>query len=103
LTPVDGRGNQENTGQIVTCVECLKMHIKILQPSIIISLGKTVAISLLGVDSKTPIDDLRGRLHQYENIPLMVTLDPVYLLSHSQEKKKVWSDLCLAMSAIVVH
>ncbi|MDO8177311.1 MAG: uracil-DNA glycosylase family protein [Undibacterium sp.] len=95
--------SQENKDEILVCVDCLKTQIDLIDPSIIVSLGKTAAISLLGLDSNTAINDLRGRLHQYGGKPMTVTFDPMYLLSHPMEKSSVWSDLCLALNSIEVH
>ena len=101
--PHEVKGSQENKDEILVCVDCLKTQIDLIAPSIIVSLGRTAAISLLGLDSNTAINDLRGRLHQYGGKPMTVTFDPRYLLSHPMEKSSVWSDLCLALNSIEVH
>lgn len=101
--PHEVNGSQENKDEILVCVDCLKTQIDLIAPSIIVSLGKTAAISLLGLDSNTAINDLRGRLHQYGGKPMTVTFDPMYLLSHPMEKGSVWSDLCFALNSIEVH
>ena len=80
------------------CLPCLKRQIKLIQPAVIVALGSAVSSALLG-SGMGPIAGLRGRLQQFEDVPLVVTTDPRYLLSRPLEKAKAWSDLCLAMSA----
>jgi uracil-DNA glycosylase family 4 len=80
------------------CLSCLARQIKLMQPAVIVALGSAVTSTLLG-SGKGPIAALRGQLQQFENVPLVVTTDPRYLLSRPLEKAKAWSDLCLAMSA----
>jgi DNA polymerase len=43
---------------------------------------------------------LRGKLHDYRGIPLIVTYHPAYLLRTPSEKAKVWQDLCLAVKTL---
>ena len=64
----------------------------------LVALGKTAAISLLGLDPTTPVARLRGTVHRYQELPLVVTYHPAYLLRSLQDKSKTWADLCLAMS-----
>jgi uracil-DNA glycosylase len=44
-----------------------------------------------------PIGKLRGRVHRYGDVPVIVTYHPAYLLRNLQDKGKAWADLCLAM------
>jgi DNA polymerase len=53
---------------------------------------------LLG--SAEPIGRLRGRVHQYQGVPLVVTYHPAYLLRNLPEKAKAWADLCLALEQL---
>jgi DNA polymerase len=46
--------------------------------------------------SDEPIGRLRGRVHRYQGVPLVVTYHPAYLLRSLPEKAKAWEDLCLA-------
>jgi DNA polymerase len=59
-----------------------------------LALGRFAAQSLLQTD--TPIGRLRGQVHQYRGIPLVVTYHPAYLLRNPADKAKVWDDLLLA-------
>jgi uracil-DNA glycosylase family 4 len=79
------------------CMPYLERQIALINPTVIVALGKTAAISLLQLDPDTAVGKLRGTVHQYANRPLIVTYHPAYLLRSLKEKGKVWADLCLAM------
>ncbi len=66
-----------------------------MQPKLILALGRFAVESILG--STEPIGKLRGRIHQYEGVPVIVTYHPAYLLRNLPDKAKAWADLCLAM------
>ncbi|MBC8844823.1 uracil-DNA glycosylase, partial [Escherichia coli] len=57
-------------------------------------LGRFAAQTLLKTDAS--IASLRGRVHVYEGVPVIVTYHPAYLLRSLQDKSKAWADLCLA-------
>jgi uracil-DNA glycosylase len=75
----------------------LQRQIALIKPAIIVALGKTAALSLLKLNPETPVSKLRGTVHRYADLPLVVTYHPAYLLRNPADKKKVWADLCLAM------
>jgi DNA polymerase len=50
--------------------------------------------------STEPIGQLRGRVHHYQGVPLVVTYHPAYLLRNLPEKARAWDDLCLALDTI---
>jgi DNA polymerase len=79
------------------CMPYLERQIALINPTVIVALGKTAAISLLQLNPDTPVGKLRGTVHRYANRPLIVTYHPAYLLRSLKEKGKVWADLCLAM------
>lgn len=93
----DGRDRPPALDEAEACRPYLERQIALIQPKIIVALGKTAAISLLGLDPDTPVTKLRGTVHQYRGLPLVVTYHPAYLLRKLSEKSKSWSDLCLAM------
>ncbi len=62
------------------------------------ALGKVAAVNLLGRDAS--IASLRGQLHAFRGIPLIVTYHPAYLLRTLQDKAKAWQDLCFAVEAM---
>jgi len=74
--------------------EYFKRQLALIQPKLIFVFGEKAAQSLLG--SNEPLDALRGKVHQYENVALIVSYAPSHLLQHTQDKAKAWADLCLA-------
>ena len=99
--PTDGTGRDRPPAaeEVAACMPYLQRQIELIQPTILVALGKTAALSLLGLDAATPVSKLRGTVHRYADRPLVVTYHPAYLLRQLGDKGKVWSDLCLAMSA----
>jgi uracil-DNA glycosylase family 4 len=79
------------------CMSYLERQIALINPTVIVALGKTAALSLLKLDPATPVGKLRGTVHRYADIPLIVTYHPAYLLRSLKDKSKTWADLCLAM------
>ncbi len=73
-------------------------QIELINPKLIIALGKVAAQNLLG--SENSISSLRGKIHYYSGIPLIVTYHPAYLLRSLPEKAKAWKDLCFAQSTM---
>jgi uracil-DNA glycosylase family 4 len=76
------------------CRGYLERQIELVQPRIILAVGKIAAQNLL--DSDEPVGRMRGRPHDLNGIPLVVTYHPAYLLRSPSQKRKSWSDLCLA-------
>jgi len=95
----DGRDRPPSAEEIAACMPYLQRQIALIQPAIIVALGKTAALSLLGLDPATPVSRLRGKVHRYAELPLIVTYHPAYLLRNLADKKKTWADLCLAMES----
>lgn len=93
----DGRDRPPAADEAEACLPYLERQIALIKPTVIVALGKSAALSLLKLPSDTPVTKLRGRVHQYQDFPLVVTYHPAYLLRKLTEKGKVWSDLCLAM------
>lgn len=84
--------------EVASCLPYLHRQIELIQPKIIVALGKTAATALLGREAT--LASLRGTQHAYQNIPLVVTYHPAYLLRSPSEKAKVWQDLCMALESI---
>ncbi len=76
------------------CRPYLDRQIALIRPKIIVALGKSAATTLLDVDAT--IASLRGRVHRYRRVPLVVTYHPAYLLRNLPDKAKAWEDLLLA-------
>lgn len=88
-------GNRNpNPEEVVACEPYLKRQLELIQPKLIITLGKFATQSLLG--REVTIASVRGNLHQYQGVPLIVTYHPAYLLRNLPDKAKAWEDLCLA-------
>lgn len=98
-------GNRNPKPEEVTqCLPYLERQVALLQPKMILAMGRFAVQSLLrdtvpDVDT-TPLGKLRGRVHRYQNVPVVVTYHPAYVLRNLPEKAKVWADLCLAMAHV---
>ncbi len=79
------------------CSSYLRQQIELIQPKIILVVGRIAAQSLLNTD--TPIGKMRGQQYMYQNtgIPVVATYHPAYLLRSPQQKRKAWEDLKFAM------
>lgn len=84
--------------EIAACLPYLCRQIALIKPKLIVALGKTAATALLGRD--VALASLRGKLHEVNGIPLIVTYHPAYLLRSPAEKAKAWQDLCLAVATM---
>jgi len=80
--------------EVASCLPYLERQIELIQPKLIVALGRFAAQNLLATD--TAIGKLRGAVHQYRGVPLVVTYHPAYLLRNPLDKAKVWEDLVLA-------
>lgn len=85
--------------EIAQCLPYLQMQISLIKPKLIVALGKTAATALLGRDET--LGSLRGAIHEYQGIPLIITYHPAYLLRSPAEKAKAWQDLCFAMKTYI--
>ncbi len=80
--------------ELAQCEPFLLRQIELVQPRIILAMGRFAVQALLR--SSEPIGKLRGRVHRYQGVPLVVTYHPAYLLRNLPDKAKAWEDLCLA-------
>ncbi|MDB5764547.1 MAG: uracil-DNA glycosylase [Herminiimonas sp.] len=94
----DGRDRPPTPEEADACMPYLQRQIALIQPGVIVALGKTAALSLLGLDPDTSVGQLRGKVHRHGDLPLVVTYHPAYLLRKPADKAKTWGDLCLAMN-----
>jgi uracil-DNA glycosylase family 4 len=93
-TPRGSFGNRPPTAkEMQTCRPYLVEQIEIIQPSVLVALGAVAVEGLLGMCGA--MRELRGRWHNYNGIPLMITYHPAYLLRNQapSEKRKVWEDM----------
>lgn len=94
-------GNRDPRPEEVLCCESyLFRQIELLQPKIILAVGRIAAQNLLKTD--IPIGKLRGQLHRFGagDIPVVVTYHPAYLLRSPTEKRKAWADLQFACAVL---
>jgi len=80
--------------ELASCRPYLKRQIELIQPRIILALGRLAAQALL--DTQEPLGKLRGRVHQLAGVPVVVSYAPSYLLRNPADKARAWEDLCLA-------
>lgn len=97
-TDDNGKDRPPSAREVASCLPYLQRQIALIQPTVLVALGKTAALSLLGLDPATPVSRLRGTVHQYQGVPMVVTYHPAYLLRQLGDKSKAWADLCLAMA-----
>lgn len=88
------RNRNPQPDEMVRCEPYLIRQIALLRPRIILAMGRFAVQSLLRSDE--PVGRLRGRLHRYQGVPLIVTYHPAYLLRSPEDKTRAWDDLCLA-------
>lgn len=84
--------------EVMQCELYLKRQVELIQPKLIIALGKVAAQTLLKSDVN--VSSMRGQLHDYHDVPVIVTYHPAYLLRNPADKAKVWEDLCFAKDTI---
>ena len=88
--------------EVARCEPYLRRQVALLRPRIIVAMGRFAVQSLLrdavaDIESQ-PLGRLRGQVYAYQGVPVVVTYHPAYLLRNLVEKRKAWSDLCLALS-----
>ncbi len=92
----DGRDRPPAPDEVAACLPYLQRQIALIRPDVIVALGKTAAVSLLGLTDDVSLASLRGKARDYAGIPLVITYHPAYLLRKPVDKAKTWRDLCAA-------
>jgi len=90
--PPGNRNPEPN--EVRACSPYLIRQIELVKPKVILALGTFSAQTLL--DCKTPIGKLRGQIHQYHGVPVVVTYHPAALLRNPAWKRPTWEDVQLA-------
>ena len=92
----DGRDRPPTAGESAACQPYLERQIALLQPDIIVALGKVSAMALLGLPEDSSLSSVRGKPATYAGRPLLPTFHPAYLLRKPADKALAWRDLCTA-------
>jgi uracil-DNA glycosylase family 4 len=96
-------GNRPPTEEEMNfCLPYLKAQLEVVQPKVIVALGRTAANALVQPDPSAKMGDVRGRWWEFEGVPLMVTYHPSYLLHNPSMlgKRRVWEDVLLVMERL---
>ena len=99
--PKGAPGNRPpNPLEMQRCLPYLREQIAIIRPRVLVALGKTAMLGLTGADQS--MSAMRGSWFEFENIPLLPTYHPSYLLRNGSnlEKRKVWEDMLLVMEKL---
>lgn len=97
------QGQIPQPADLAQCAQYLQREIALVQPKVILALGRFATQVLLaehGALATQPLGKLRGTVYQYQGIPVIVSYHPKLLLRTSADKAKAWADLCLAMDTL---
>lgn len=86
--------------EVEACLPYLKRQIQLIQPDVIVSLGKVSATNLMGLPQSTAVKSLRGRIFSFEGKPLVVTYHPAALLRSQSYKRPTWEDMQVVMKLL---
>lgn len=92
------RNRNPEPDELVRCSGYLFRQIELVQPRLLLAMGRFAVQTLL--DSHDPIGRLRGRVHRWRELPVVVTYHPAYLLRNPADKARAWADLCLAAAQL---
>ncbi|WP_348944529.1 uracil-DNA glycosylase family protein [Chitinibacter sp. FCG-7] len=84
--------------EVAQCAPFLQRQIELIAPKVLFASGRFAISSLLNDDA--PISALRGKIHQYRKLPVVVSYHPAYLLRNMPDKAKAWQDLLLLKSQL---
>lgn len=101
--PKGAPGNRPPTPlEMQRCLPYLREQIAVIRPRVLVALGKTAMLGLVGADE--PMGAMRGRWFDFAGIPLLPTYHPSYLLRNGSnaEKRKVWEDMLLVMEKLAL-
>jgi uracil-DNA glycosylase len=92
------RDRKPDPAELAACAPLLARQVDLVQPQVILAMGKVAIRQVLGTDE--PLGRLRGRVHHYRGIPVIATYDVPYLSRQPADKAKAWEDLCLAAAVV---
>ena len=92
---------QATAADLAQCEPILRQQVALLQPRVIVAMGRMAVHSLLASSAPElvaqPLGKLRGQVHRYQGVPVVITYPPKTLLRSPSDKAKAWADLQLAM------
>lgn len=92
------RGRAPLPAELAACEAVLARQVALLQPRLVLALGLQAARRLTGLAD--PLGKLRGQVHRWQGLPVVVSYAPAYLLRSPADKAGAWDDLCLALRAL---
>jgi uracil-DNA glycosylase len=84
--------------EVALCAQYLARQVALVSPQVIVAMGPLAAQALL--QSQEPIGKLRGQVHRFQGVPVIVTFPPSQLMRTPANKAKAWADLCLALEQL---
>jgi DNA polymerase len=84
--------------ELSACVAYVSRKVALVKPRVILVMGRFAMQSLL--QTTEPLGKMRGQVHRYQGVPVVVTYPPAYLLRNQADKAKAWADLCLALKVV---
>jgi len=84
--------------ELSACVGYVSRKVALVKPRVIVVMGRFAMQSLL--QTTQPLGKMRGQVHLYQGVPVVVTYPPDYLLRNQADKAKAWADLCLALKVV---
>jgi DNA polymerase len=96
-------GALAQAAELAACAAHLQQEIALVQPKMILAMGRFANQALLAASpalAAQPLGKLRGTLHRFQGIPVVVTYPPKLLMRNSADKAKAWADLCLAAATL---
>jgi len=92
-------GNRDpKEDEVASCAPYLDRQIELIQPGVLVALGKPASHRLTGTTK--PMGAMRGRWSSYRGIPLMPIFHPAYLLRNPKAKREVWHDLKMVIERL---
>ena len=96
-------GTVPRAADLAQCATYLQREIALVQPKIILAMGRFAHQLLLSETpalATQPLGKLRGTVHRYQGVPVVVSYHPKLLMRNQADKAKAWADLCLAADSI---
>ena len=87
--------------ELATCAPYLARQVALVKPKVIVLMGRFSIQAVL--QSTEPLGKLRGHVHSYQGVPVVVTYHPDALLRNAADKSKAWADLVMAMKVVRGH